>query len=153
MLAYLSAWEPQEIKSIFCTGETPYIRGLEPPRKSGGQILILNLSGFPPGLMVGRSKVLNGGIGPRDPRGREGAFMRFNERKEHTLRYFSHRDWVRPGRWAADVSLFPTRAANTYLLRLYRLKLLKRGYDFRGRVVYKLSGRGARRLLRFEAAE
>jgi hypothetical protein len=79
--------------------------------------------------------------------------MRFNERKEHTLRYFSARDWVRPRRWAADVSLFPTRAANTYLLRLHRLKLLKRGYDFRGRIVYKLSPRGARRLLRFESAE
>lgn len=82
-----------------------------------------------------------------------GDTMKTNERKKQTLRYFSRREWTRPRRWAADVGFYPTRAANSYLLRLHRMKLLRRGKDFRGFVVYRLSRRGAQRLLWFDRSE
>ena len=81
------------------------------------------------------------------------ARLLYNERKHQTLAYFSRRGWTRPQQWSADAGLFPVRGGNTYLLRLHRWGLLARGYDFRGRVVYRLSPRGARWLLRRERGE
>lgn len=72
----------------------------------------------------------------------------FNERKFATLDYFAARQWVRPKYYAVALGIYPVRAVYSYLLRLHRWGLLWRGYDVSGHVVYHLSPRGARRLLR-----
>jgi hypothetical protein len=74
--------------------------------------------------------------------------MLYNERKLHTLRYFSRRQWVRPAQWSIDVDLYPIRSSYKYLKHLHRWGLLSRGHDSTGHLVYRLSERGARWLLR-----
>jgi hypothetical protein len=74
--------------------------------------------------------------------------MLYNERKHETLKYFSRREWIRPAQWAIDAGVYPIRRSYTYLKRLHRWSLLERGHDFTGHVVYRLSPRGARWLLR-----
>jgi hypothetical protein len=77
--------------------------------------------------------------------------MTYNRRKLSALRYFSGRQWVRPGVYAVAEGIFPTRSAWSYLLRLHRLRYLNRGRDSMGRVVYHLSPRGAHWLLKRRA--
>jgi hypothetical protein len=79
--------------------------------------------------------------------------VEFNERKHQTLAFLSRREWIRPREYGAAVGFYPTRAAFTYLLRLQRMGLLHRGRDFSGHIVYRLSPRGARWLLRVERGE
>lgn len=74
--------------------------------------------------------------------------MLFNQRKFEALTYFSRREWVRPTVYAVGVGMYPTRRAYTYLLRLQGWRYLWRGHDLRGRVVYRLSPRGAEWLLK-----
>jgi hypothetical protein len=74
--------------------------------------------------------------------------MLFNERKLHTLRYFSRREWTRPAQWSIDAGLYPIRSSYKYLKHLHRLRLLDRGDDITGHLVYRLSPRGAQWLLR-----
>lgn len=74
--------------------------------------------------------------------------MRYNERKIQSLEVFAEHAELRPGEWAAAAGFYPIRAAWTYLLRLHRLGLLDRRRDYKHRVVYKLSRRGADKLLR-----
>jgi hypothetical protein len=78
--------------------------------------------------------------------------MQFNERKLETLRYFARRQWTRPAEWAAGVGFYPIRASYSYLKHLQRWGLLLRGRDVTGRIVYKLSPRGATWLLKRERA-
>jgi len=71
-----------------------------------------------------------------------------NGLKRHTLQVFVERggDWLAPPAWAVLAGFYPVRAAWTYLLRLHRFGLLRRGRDARGLILYRLSARGARRL-------
>lgn len=72
---------------------------------------------------------------------------RFNALKRVTLRVFADAGgWLDPPTWARRVGFYPVRAAYTYLARLYRYGLLRRGQDARLRVVYRLSRRGRQRL-------
>lgn len=73
---------------------------------------------------------------------------KFNQRKKKTLEYFATRGWTYAPRAAVDLGVYPTRAEASYLLRLHRWGLLYRARDRRGRVIYRLSPRGARWLLR-----
>jgi hypothetical protein len=72
----------------------------------------------------------------------------YNQRKAQALTYFAQREWVRPPDYAVASGIYPTKRVYTYLLRLRRWGLLWRGHDVRGRVVYRLSPRGARWLLK-----
>lgn len=74
--------------------------------------------------------------------------MLFNERKLQTLEFFAQRDWTRPAIYAGAVNFYPVRSAWSYLRRLHRWRYLRRGWDARGRLVYKLGSNGARFLLR-----
>ena len=73
---------------------------------------------------------------------------KFNERKQLTFEYLAERQWVRPPAYAAALGIFPIRATYSYLRKLYKWNYLKRGFDIRGRVVYRLAPRGAAWLLR-----
>lgn len=73
---------------------------------------------------------------------------KFNERKRRTLEYLSSRGWTHPTTYAADLGYFPSKASYSYLLHLHRWGLLYRGHDRRGRIVYRISRRGALWLLR-----
>jgi len=44
--------------------------------------------------------------------------------------------------------MYPIRSSYRYLKKLHRYNYLRRGRDFQGRIVYSLSPRGARWLLR-----
>jgi DNA-binding transcriptional regulator PaaX len=56
-----------------------------------------------------------------------------------------HGGWLSPPEWGVLAGFYPTRAAYTYLLRLYRFGLLKRRSSARV-VLYRLSERGRLRL-------
>jgi hypothetical protein len=74
--------------------------------------------------------------------------MVYNERKRQTFEFFAVRQWVEVPVYAVAVGMYPIRASYRYLKKLHRYNYLWRGRDFRGRVVYCLSPRGARWLLR-----
>ena len=74
--------------------------------------------------------------------------MVFNERKWQTLHFFSKREWVRVGVYAVGVSMYPIRSSDCYLNKLHKYNYLNRGYDVTGHLVYRLSPRGAKWLLR-----
>lgn len=72
---------------------------------------------------------------------------KFNALKRATLRVFADAGgWLDPPSWARRAGFYPVRAAYTYLARLYRYGLLRRGRDAQLRVVYRLSRRGKQRL-------
>jgi hypothetical protein len=73
--------------------------------------------------------------------------MLYNDLREATLEFFSHRQWVRPPAAAVALGFYPVDGVYSYLLRLHRFKYLARGKDYRGRIVYRLSPRGAHWLL------
>ena len=74
--------------------------------------------------------------------------MIFNERKRQTLEFFSYRQWVEVPAYAIAVSMYPIRSAYRYLKKLHKYHYLQRGHDICGRLVYRLSPRGARWLLK-----
>ena len=74
--------------------------------------------------------------------------MEFNERKRQTLHFFAARQWVQVPSYAVAVSMYPIRSCYRYLKKLHQYHYLRRGRDVRGRIVYRLSPRGARWLLR-----
>lgn len=59
-----------------------------------------------------------------------------------------HGAGLRPQDLAVEARMYPTRTAYPYLKRLYGWGYLHRLRDFRGRIVYRLSPRGAWWLLR-----
>ena len=74
--------------------------------------------------------------------------MVFNQRKRQTLEFFAMQQWVEVPVHAVAVSMYPIRSSYRYLKKLHKYHYLRRGRDFRGRIVYRLSPRGARWLLR-----
>jgi len=74
--------------------------------------------------------------------------MQFNERKAQALEIFTQYSKLRPPDWAVVAGFYPMRASFSYLLRLHRMGLLRRGRDWRKRIVYELSPHGSRWLLR-----
>lgn len=74
--------------------------------------------------------------------------MLYNERKRQTLEFFAMREWVRVPYYAVAVGMYPIRSSYRYLKKLHKYSYLWRGYDFSGWIVYRLSPRGARWLLR-----
>lgn len=72
--------------------------------------------------------------------------MKTNFRKRQTLEIFSRRGWLAPPAFAVLARFYPIRAAYTYLLRLHRFGLLRRAVDRGGRLAYRISARGRRRL-------
>ena len=73
--------------------------------------------------------------------------VRRNERKLQVLEAFATNAAMRPVQLAPEVGIYPFRRAYTYLLRLHRWGYLQRRRDHKGRIVYRLSPRGARYLL------
>ena len=74
--------------------------------------------------------------------------MVFNERKKQSLEFFATRQWVSVPVYAVAVRMYPIRSSYRYLKKLHKYHYLRRGRDVRGRIVYRLSQRGARWLLR-----
>jgi hypothetical protein len=74
--------------------------------------------------------------------------MVFNQRKWQTLYFFSRQQCVRVPVYAVGVSMYPIRSCYRYLKKLHKYNYLYRGYDITRRIVYRLSPRGARWLLR-----
>ena len=75
--------------------------------------------------------------------------MRYNARKRQVLEIFATRGaGLRPQDLAVEAGIYPTRVAYPYLKRLYGWGYLYRQRDFRGRVLYLLSPRGAWWLLK-----
>lgn len=70
--------------------------------------------------------------------------MQQNARKRQVLEILAtHRSGLRPQDLAVEARMYPTRVAYPYLKRLHRWGYLHRVKDFRGRIVYRLSPRGA----------
>jgi hypothetical protein len=74
--------------------------------------------------------------------------MVYNERKRQTFEFFAMREWVDVRVYAVGVGMYPIRSCYRYLKKLHKYNYLWRSRDFRGRIVYRLSPRGARWLLR-----
>jgi len=72
---------------------------------------------------------------------------KFNSLKRDALQVFA-RDggWLDVPTWSVRAGFYPVRAAYTYLRRLYGYGLLQRRRDARGRLVYRISACGRRRL-------
>jgi hypothetical protein len=79
--------------------------------------------------------------------------MVFNERKRQTFEFFASRQWVRVPVYAVAVSMYPIRSSYRYLKKLHKYHYLSRGHDITGRLVYRLSPRGAMWLLKRHQAE
>lgn len=79
--------------------------------------------------------------------------MQRNRRKQQTLEIFSRRPILTPGEYAVEAGFYPARAAWSYLRRLYLMRYLNRSRDRRGRLQYRLSPAGARRLLALHRGE
>lgn len=75
-------------------------------------------------------------------------FMLKYERRRQTLEVFAQRVALRPPEYAQAAQFFPIRLAYTYLKRLHKNRYLNRGRDYRGRLLYSLSPRGAEWLLK-----
>jgi predicted transcriptional regulator len=67
--------------------------------------------------------------------------------KSATLEAFVSHETLRPGEYSEIVGFYPVRAAYTYLKRLRRRGYLLLRRDWKGRLLYKISGKGARWLL------
>lgn len=72
--------------------------------------------------------------------------MGYNKLKLRSLAIFEQNGALNPPVWAVHARFYPFRSAFTYLLRLHRFGLLRRGRDTRGRITYSLSARGRQRL-------
>lgn len=70
----------------------------------------------------------------------------FNQLKFRTLEIFSRSGPIRPAEYMVRARFYPIQAAQTYLIRLARMGLLRRSKDARGRHLYMLSESGAKRL-------
>ena len=70
----------------------------------------------------------------------------YNSRKAQALAIVERRGRLNPSDWAVLADFYPIRASYSYLVRLHRFGLLRRGRDARGRLVYCLSSRGRMRL-------
>lgn len=70
----------------------------------------------------------------------------YNARKAQSLAIFERRGRLSSSEWAVLARFYPIRASYSYLGRLHRFGLLLRGRDARGRIAYRLSARGRRRL-------
>ena len=70
----------------------------------------------------------------------------YNSLKLRALEVFEERDWMEPPTWAVFARFYPVRAAYTYLLRLHRYGLLQRRRGARGRLLYRISVQGRKRL-------
>ena len=77
----------------------------------------------------------------------------FNERKRQTFEFFASRQWVRVPVYAVAVSIYPIRSSYRYLKKLHKYHYLCRGHDITGRLVYRLSPRGAMWLLKRRQAQ
>jgi len=74
------------------------------------------------------------------------AGLGYNELKAKGLAIFEKNGRLNPSDWAVRAGFHPIRASYSYLVRLHRFGLLRRGRDGRGRISYSLSARGRRRL-------
>lgn len=70
----------------------------------------------------------------------------YNQKKVRALTVFQDRGWLSPPAWAVLAGYYPVRSAYSYLKHLWRWKLLDRGLDRRGLLLYRLNRRGAERL-------
>jgi hypothetical protein len=72
---------------------------------------------------------------------------RYNKLKKRALQIFDRRGgWLSPPEWAVLAGFSPTRAAYSYLNRLYRFGLLERGVTVSGLICYRVSEKGRQRL-------
>jgi hypothetical protein len=71
---------------------------------------------------------------------------KYNELKWRALGAFENRGWLSPPVWAVLVGFRPIRAAYSYLKRLHHWRLLERGRNRRGLLLYRISKRGQKRL-------
>jgi hypothetical protein len=70
------------------------------------------------------------------------------ELTKETLQFFSQVSWASPPEFARALGFWPVKCAYAWLRRLYkRYHWLRADLDARGRVIYQLTGQGARRLL------
>lgn len=67
--------------------------------------------------------------------------------KSATLEAFVAHETLRPGEYAEIVGFHPARAAWSYLKKMRRRGYLLLRRDWKGRLLYKISGKGARWLL------
>jgi hypothetical protein len=72
---------------------------------------------------------------------------KYNSLKRRALAAFEDRGWLSPPAWAVLAGFYPVRASYSYLKRLFKWKLLERSLDRRGLLLYRLSPRGATRLI------
>lgn len=72
--------------------------------------------------------------------------MGYNELKVRALAIFERSGSLSPSEWAVRARFYPIRASYSYLMRLHRFGLLRRGRGAGGRIAYSLSARGRRRL-------
>jgi len=80
---------------------------------------------------------------------KHGEADRYNERKLRTLKFFSHHEWLRPAEATRLMRLETNPRSNwSYLKQLHTWQYLRRGRDFHGQIVYRLSKKGANWLLR-----
>lgn len=71
----------------------------------------------------------------------------YNALKQHALAVFECSGWLSPAAWSALAKVYPVRSAYSYLKHLHRWKLLECGVDDRGLLLYRLTPRGAKRLV------
>jgi len=71
-----------------------------------------------------------------------------NQRKKVTLSYLSRRDWTTPMVLIRDLKPHSPNSTWFYLQHLYKQRLVRRGRNVQGNLVYRLSPKGAKWLLR-----
>ena len=72
---------------------------------------------------------------------------RYNSAKKRALQSFVDRgSWLNVPTWARLAEVRPVRRAYTYLARLARFGLLERSSDPEGRLAYRITERGRKRL-------
>jgi hypothetical protein len=74
--------------------------------------------------------------------------MVFRQREWQTFEFFATRQWVRVPVYAVGVSMYRIRSSYRHLKKLHKYHYLHRGRDICGRLVYRLSPRGAKWLLK-----
>lgn len=67
--------------------------------------------------------------------------MQLSRSRLHTLELFATQVKLRPPQWAALAGLYPLRTGHSDLLRLHRWRYLQPRWDYRGRIMYRLSSR------------
>ena len=71
----------------------------------------------------------------------------YNQMKRRALAAFEGRGWISVPDWAVLAGYYPVRSAYTCVKRLWNWKLLERGLDRRGLLLYRISERGQARLV------